>query len=161
LTFTSGGELDIALVDLVWIGEFAENGWILPVDQFAKDAALADPNLNLQGFFPLLLEAFGSWGGTTYGLPFDNYSGLLFYNSCMLKDAGFDKPPETWTDLLQTYAPKLTNKDKGPTRLSLSSPSVARRSRRTASCGCSGHSAVRCWTRSSAPIFSARRARPG
>ena len=121
LDFTSGGELDIALVDLVWIGEFAENGWIVPVDQFAKDAALADPNLNLQGFFPLLLEAFGSWGGTTYGLPFDNYSGLLFYNSCMLKDAGFDKPPETWTDLLQTYAPKLTNKDKSQYAFALQS----------------------------------------
>ena len=112
LNFSGQGDLSIALVDLVWIGEFAENKWILPIDKFAADGAITDPNLNLKGFFPLLLEAFGSWGGTTYGLPFDNYSGLLFYNKCMLKDAGFDKPPATWDELAKVYAPKLTNADK-------------------------------------------------
>lgn len=112
LNFTSQGDLTIALVDLVWIGEFAENGWIEPIDAYKNDAAITDPNLKLDGFFPLLLEAFGSWGGKTYGLPFDNYSGLLFYNSCMLKDAGFDKPPATWDELLTTYAPKLTDPAK-------------------------------------------------
>lgn len=112
LNFSGQGDLSIALVDLVWIGEFAENGWILPVDKFASDASITDPNLNLKGFFPLLLDAFGTWGGTVYGLPFDNYSGLLFYNQCMLKDAGFDKPPATWKELLEVYAPKLTDKDK-------------------------------------------------
>ncbi len=112
LNFNAKGDLSIALVDLVWIGEYAENGWIVPVDKFTADASITDPNLNLKGFFPLLLDAFGSWGGKTYGLPFDNYSGLLFYNKCMLKDAGFDKPPATWDELAKTYAPKLTNKDK-------------------------------------------------
>ena len=38
LNFNSQGELTIALVDLVWIGEYAENGWILPIDKFASDA---------------------------------------------------------------------------------------------------------------------------
>ena len=112
LNFNSQGELTVALVDLVWIGEYAENGWILPIDKFASDASITDPNLNLKGFFPLLLQAFGSWGGKTYGLPFDNYSGLLFYNKCQLKDAGFDKPPATWDELKDVYAPKLTDKSK-------------------------------------------------
>lgn len=112
LNFNSKGDLTMALVDLVWIGEFAENGWIAPVDNFTSDAAITDPKLNIKGFFPLLLDAFGSWGGKTYGLPFDNYSGLLFYNKCMLKDAGFDKPPGTWQELYSTYAPKLTNAEK-------------------------------------------------
>jgi multiple sugar transport system substrate-binding protein len=96
----------------VWIGEFAESGWIVPIDTFTKDASITDPGLNLKGFFPILLEAFGSWGGKVYGLPFDNYSGLLFYNKCMLKDAGFTKPPATWDELLNVYAPKLNKPDK-------------------------------------------------
>jgi multiple sugar transport system substrate-binding protein len=112
LNFSSQGDLAIALVDLVWIGEFAENGWIQPISKFQGDAAITDPNLNLKGFFPLLLDAFGSWGGKVYGLPFDNYSGLLFYNKCMLKDAGFDKPPATWSELKDVYGPKLTDKAK-------------------------------------------------
>jgi multiple sugar transport system substrate-binding protein len=112
LNFSSQGDLTIALVDLVWIGEFAENGWIVPIDKFTGDASITDPKLNLKGFFPLLLEAFGSWGGKVYGLPFDNYSGLLFYNKCQLKDAGFDHPPETWQELKDVYGPKLTDKSK-------------------------------------------------
>lgn len=112
LDFNSGGDLSIALVDLVWIGEFAENGWIVPIDTFTSDPAITDPNLKLEGFFPLLLDAFGSWGGKVYGLPFDNYSGLLFYNKCMLEEAGFDRPPETWDELLNVYAPKLTGNGK-------------------------------------------------
>ena len=112
LNFTAKGDLTVALVDLVWIGEFAENGWIVPADKFIKDTAIADPALKMDGFFPLLLNAFGSWGGTVYGLPFDNYSGLLYYNACMLKSAGFDKPPATWDELAHVYAPKLTDKSK-------------------------------------------------
>ncbi|HET7716884.1 MAG TPA: sugar ABC transporter substrate-binding protein [Bauldia sp.] len=121
LDFSSGGSLTIALVDLVWIGEFAENGWILPIDTFTSDPAITDPNLNLDGFFPLLLDAFGSWGGKVYGLPFDNYSGLLFYNECMLKDAGFDKPPATWEELLTVYGPKLTDPSKNQYAFALQS----------------------------------------
>jgi multiple sugar transport system substrate-binding protein len=121
LNFTSQGDLTVALVDLVWIGEFAENGWIEPVSKFSSDAAITDPNLKLEGFFPLLLSAFGSWGGEVYGLPFDNYSGLLFYNKCMLKEAGFDKPPETWDELLNVYAPKLTDASKNQYAFALQS----------------------------------------
>src|SRR5579871_4103992 len=55
LNFNGQGDLSIALVDLVWIGEFAENGWIQPIDKFTSDASITDPNLNLKGFFPLLL----------------------------------------------------------------------------------------------------------
>ncbi len=110
--FVAGGDLDIALIDLVWIGNFAENGWIEPLDKFTADAALADPELDMPDFFPLVLNAFGGWNGVTYGLPFDNYSGLMFYNACMLKDAGFDAPPATWAELKDVYGPALTKDGK-------------------------------------------------
>lgn len=109
LDFVAGGEIDVALVDVVWIGEFASNGWIVPMETFYQDETLADPNLNLDGFFPILLESFGTWDGKVYGLPFDNYSGLMYYNRCMLEEAGFDRPPRTWEELLTVYGPKLTN----------------------------------------------------
>jgi multiple sugar transport system substrate-binding protein len=112
LNFTMQGKLTIALVDIVWIGEFAENGWIAPIGRFTANPAITDPKLNLKGFFPLLLDALGTWDGAIYGLPFDNYSGLLFYNACRLRAAGFDRPPETWDELLRVYAPKLTDPSK-------------------------------------------------
>ena len=111
--FVAGGDLDVALIDLVWIGNFAENEWIVPIDEIqAEYPDLIDPNLDMDDFFPLVLEAFGGWDGKIYGLPFDNYSGLLFYNKCMLEEAGFDGPPETWQQLKDEYAPKLTGNGK-------------------------------------------------
>lgn len=110
--FVAGGDLDIALIDLVWIGNFAENDWIEPISTFTENPDLADPELDIDDFFPLVLNAFGGWNGEVYGLPFDNYSGLLFYNSCMLEEAGFDGPPETWTELKDTYGPALTKDDE-------------------------------------------------
>ena len=57
--FVAGGDIDIALIDLVWIGNFAENGWIEPIENFTSNADLADPDLNMDDFFPLVLNAFG------------------------------------------------------------------------------------------------------
>ncbi len=110
--FVADGDFDIALIDLVWIGNFAENEWIVPVSKFTSNPDLADPELDMDDFFPLVLNAFGGWNGEVYGLPFDNYSGLLFYNSCMLEEAGFDGPPETWADLKDVYGPALTKDGK-------------------------------------------------
>ncbi len=110
--FVAGGDLDIALIDLVWIGNFAENGWIEPVSKFTSNPDLTDPELDMDDFFPLVLNAFGGWNGEIYGLPFDNYSGLLFYNKCMLEEGGFSGPPETWSDLKDVYGPALTKDGK-------------------------------------------------
>jgi len=106
--FVATGDFDIALIDLVWIGNFVENGWVVPISKFTEDPALADPDLDLDDFFPLVLTAFGGWNDVIYGLPFDNYSGLLFYNECMLEEAGFDGPPQTWMELKDEYGPALT-----------------------------------------------------
>jgi multiple sugar transport system substrate-binding protein len=110
--FAAGGDLDLALIDLVWIGNFAENGWIVPSETFINNPELADPELDMADFFPLVLDAFGSWNGVNYGLPFDNYSGLLFYNKCMLEAAGFTAPPATWQEVMDTYGPALTKDGK-------------------------------------------------
>ncbi len=103
------GQYDLTLIDVVWIGEFAANEWVVPLQTFFDDPTLADPGLNLPGFFPILLESFGTWNGQVYGLPFDNYSGLLFYNQAMLDAAGMPQPPATWQDLKDVYGPALTN----------------------------------------------------
>jgi multiple sugar transport system substrate-binding protein len=111
--FSSNGDLSIALVDLVWIGTFADSDYLVPIDELKqKYPAIFDPDYDMNDFFPLILNAFGAWNGKVYGPPFDNYSGLLYYNKQMLKEAGFDQPPATWDDLMKTYAPKLTGKGK-------------------------------------------------
>jgi multiple sugar transport system substrate-binding protein len=109
LDFTRAApRFDVVLIDIVWPGEFATAGWLTPLSRFIDDPALADPALDLGDFFPILLKSLGTWNGKLYGLPFDNYSGLLFYNRCMLKSAGFSRPPDTWEELRDVYGPALT-----------------------------------------------------
>ena len=59
LDFT-GGVNRLVLADLVWIGEFAGNGWIAPIGD--PDDTTRGPELNLKGFFPILIESFGILG---------------------------------------------------------------------------------------------------
>jgi len=113
LNFTSDQpRFDIILIDLVWLGEFASAGWVAPLAPFYDRPDLADPDLDLKDFFPILLSSFGTWDNVIYGLPFDNYAGLLFYNKCQLKNAGFDRPPDTWQELKDVYGPALTKGDQ-------------------------------------------------
>jgi multiple sugar transport system substrate-binding protein len=112
LNFTSGTPtFDVILIDVVWAGEFASAGWLVPLSTLYNDPAVADPNLDLSDFFPILIESLGTWDEKIYGLPFDNYSGLLYYNKCMLDEAGFDRPPDTWHELKDLYGPALTKDD--------------------------------------------------
>jgi len=113
LDFTGGkAAYDGVLADVVWVGNFGASGWMVPVSKFTSNAALADPRLNLKGFFPILLDSFGTWDKVLYGLPFDNYAGVMFYNKCMLKDAGFTTPPKTYDEILTKYGPALTKNGK-------------------------------------------------
>lgn len=109
LDFTSGKpRFDVILIDIPWIGEFASAGWVAPLSRFYRNSHLVDPELDIKDFFPLLLKSMGIWNDVVYGLPFDNYSGLLFYNRCLLKEAGLDRPPDTWKELKDRYGPALT-----------------------------------------------------
>lgn len=113
LDFTSGKpRFDVALIDIVWLGEFASAGWVTPLSAFYSRPELTDPDLDLQDFFPILLQSLGTWDRIIYGLPLDNYSGLLFYNRCMLEKAGFRRPPATWRELKEVYGPALTRGDR-------------------------------------------------
>lgn len=109
------------LSDCVFVGSFVSNDWVVPLRHFWNDTRLADPNLDLygpNGFFEKLLYGFGTWENTIYGLPFDCYSHLCFYNTKYLKEAGFVNahgeavPPQTWEQLRDTYGPKLTGKGR-------------------------------------------------
>lgn len=114
LDFTSNAKprFDVVLIDIVWPGEFATAGWVAPLERFYHNPAITDPDLDLDDFFPILLHSLGTWNKKIYGLPFDNYAGLLYYNKCMLKDAGFDRPPSTWQELKDVYGPALTKGDR-------------------------------------------------
>lgn len=89
---------DVLNMDVVWTAEFADAGWIIPLDgrQFPIEQFLK----------PVVDTAV--FGGKLYAVPYTSNAGLLYYRRDILDKAG-KKPPRTWAQLRQlarTVAPK-------------------------------------------------------
>ena len=140
----AGGDLDIALIDLVWIGNFAGER----VDRAdRRPHGSAHPNwsirrLNMDDFFPLVLNAFGRLERCDLRPALRQLFGLMFYNRLhagggrFRPSAGNLAGADGWST-----APRLTG--DGQYALCACSPSATRRNRPTASRACSGPSAGR------------------
>lgn len=89
---------DVLNMDVVWTAEFADAGWIIPLDrrQFPIDQFLT----------PVVDTAM--FGGKLYAVPYTSNAGLLYYRKDILDKEG-KKPPTTWAQLRRlamTVAPK-------------------------------------------------------
>ncbi|MGI5492063.1 ABC transporter substrate-binding protein [Microtetraspora malaysiensis] len=79
---------DVLGLDVVWTAEFADAGWIVPLDR---------------GLFPLnkLLRPVvdtAVYRDRLWAVPFTSNAGLLYYRSDILKKEHL-KPPTTWAEL--------------------------------------------------------------
>jgi|YNPMSStandDraft_1061717.scaffolds.fasta_scaffold23221_2 multiple sugar transport system substrate-binding protein len=90
------GALDGVHVDCVWMGQYAGQGWISPVDDLVAET---DPDyLMLEDFHPAILSEQCMWEEKLYGLPFINAIHTLYYRTDIFDKHGL-KPPETWEEL--------------------------------------------------------------
>jgi multiple sugar transport system substrate-binding protein len=96
---------DIIAVDLPWIGEFAQRGVLMPLDQ-AMDLGRLDP----ADFHTAGWQA-AHWGGRAYGVPAQTTPELLFYRRDLFAEAGLE-PPAT-TDALLRAARALHQPQRG------------------------------------------------
>lgn len=84
---------DITAVDLPWVGEFAERGVLIPLDEI-MDVERLDP----ADFHPEGWQA-AHWGGRCYGVPTQTTPELLFYRRDLFAEAEV-LPPTTTNELL-------------------------------------------------------------
>ncbi len=92
LDLASGsGAVDVVYVHPSWFQEYAENGYLKPVDQYASEAEMAE-------FVPDLLDYY-RLNGTVYGLPDFITSQTLAYRKDLFEDKGIE-PPKSWDDIL-------------------------------------------------------------
>lgn len=84
------GAADLYTVDIVWTGEWAENGYLVDLTpMIARDrAAIAYDDV-----FPSVWK-LGNWKGKQYAFPLAAYAGVLSYNKKVLADVGI-KPPRS------------------------------------------------------------------
>jgi multiple sugar transport system substrate-binding protein len=87
------GSPDVFTQDIIWIAEFAEAGWTLPLDHYFG----AD---EMKAFFPGIVQGC-TWKGQLVGMPWFLDSGKLYYRTDVLEKLGAGVP-ETWDQLIET-----------------------------------------------------------
>lgn len=92
---------DIIAVDLPWVGDFAERGILMPLEQAMDLSKIDPPDFHTAGW------QAAHWGGRLYGLPAQTTPELLFYRKDLFAQAGL-APPAT-TDALLAAAKALND----------------------------------------------------
>ncbi|MFC7387585.1 ABC transporter substrate-binding protein [Sphaerisporangium rhizosphaerae] len=92
---TSGKGPDVVNIGNTWSASLQATGAFLPFD----DTLLSGLG-GKQRFLGPSLAATGAPGKPPVGVPIYGMTYGLFYNKKMFKDAGIDKPPATWDELI-------------------------------------------------------------
>ena len=90
--FVGGAPIDTLWVSDSWLPEWAEAGWIKPVDQYKE---LTKYNGDVEKFCVNSMTYKGKQYGITY------YTGFMGFivNEAMLQKAGIKNPPTTWAEV--------------------------------------------------------------
>ena len=63
-------DADVINVDQMWAGQYMDNGWIQPLDKFAK----GDTAFDINDFVPETLHSISTWRGQLATVPIASYS---------------------------------------------------------------------------------------
>jgi len=78
-------EYDVITIDMAWLGEFAEKGYIRPVGD------LQNEGVNPRGFDPIIWST-GLWEGVEYGVPIYCTAQLLATRRDLFSEKGIQAP---------------------------------------------------------------------
>lgn len=88
-------DADVVTVDQMWTGQYIDNGWIRPLDEFAA----GDADLDITDFMPEVLYSLNTWRGHLATLPVAAYAQGVMYRRSVADQLGLDIPDATgsWT----------------------------------------------------------------
>ncbi len=98
LDLSSGGGADIVGLDGIWVGEFAQAGYIKPLSEVAKDADSWDGWSQISEAVQNAL----SFEGKRYGVAQGADGRVVYYNKQLFAQAGLptEWQPTSWDDIL-------------------------------------------------------------
>ena len=99
LDMSTGGGADIIALDGIWVGEFAQAGYIKPLSEVAG----ADVD-QWEGWsqIPDAVQGLGEFDGQRYGVPLGTDGRVLYYNKTLFQQAGLptDWQPTSWQEII-------------------------------------------------------------
>ena len=114
---------DVMALDGFWVAEFAEAGYIKPLESIVGAKAVNAWDGWAQ--IPNSVQGVMSYGGKKYGVPQGTDGRIIYFNKKLFADAGLPAnwQPTSWADLLTaaktiktktpSVTPLLSNADKG------------------------------------------------
>lgn len=81
-------DADVVTVDQMWTGQYIDNGWIMPLNEFAMN----DKSLDIEDFYPEVLYSLNTWRGMLATLPVAAYAQGVMYRNSVLSDLGIAEP---------------------------------------------------------------------
>lgn len=104
---------DVIQMGTSWIPEFAEAGALADLAPYVEQ----NPELNPDNFYEGAVTA-GKVGDKYVSSPWYVETRVLYYRTDLLKEAGYDKAPQTWEELSDA-AKKLAARGKGKYGISI------------------------------------------
>ncbi|MFN8622551.1 MAG: extracellular solute-binding protein [Chloroflexota bacterium] len=126
---TNQGQYDVVSLPYEFLGAFATNNWISPVDDRLADTGSFQPGFDPAAVIPALQTASSVWAGKTYGAPSNSAVMMMFYRKDLFENAdeqaafkakyGYDLAvPQTWQqyqDAAEFFTRKAGDKLAGET----------------------------------------------
>jgi multiple sugar transport system substrate-binding protein len=101
LDLKAGGGPDLFSIDGIWVGEFAQAGYIKPLADVVGDSYQSWDGWSQIGD---AVQGNASFDGKLYGIPVGTDGRVLFYNKKLFAQAGISDPwqPTSWNDIIST-----------------------------------------------------------
>lgn len=118
LDLRTGSGADIYALDGIWVGEFAEAGYIKPLDTLIPQSKV--DAWEGWGQIPQSVQSNMSYNGKRYGVPSGTDGRVIYYNKKLFTQAGLPATwqPKSWDDIVTT-AQTLKTKLPGVTPIQL------------------------------------------
>lgn len=99
LDLKSKAGADVLSLDGIWVGEFAEAGYILPLDKVVGPSVTAWDGWTQ---IPQAVQSNASYKDKAYGIPAGTDGRVLYYNKKLFAQAGLptDWKPKSWQDIV-------------------------------------------------------------
>jgi sorbitol/mannitol transport system substrate-binding protein len=99
---TGGGEFDVVMISNYETPQWAENGWLTNLSDYAAQT----PGYDEEDFIPSLRRSL-SHDGSMYSVPFYGESSFLMYRKDLFAQAGLAMPAEPTWDEVAGFAARL------------------------------------------------------
>ncbi len=100
----AGSPPDLAVAYQNDVSNYIKSDAVIPLDDLMSDPKIGFTADDLKDIYPSFIDHYPQAGNKVYSIAFMRSMEVLYYNSDMLKAAGFNQPPASWDDFMKVCA---------------------------------------------------------